>query len=302
MHKKFVLLTLLFINIFLIGCQSLTTISTTETITTTSTTISETTTTMDACLGTYSDYDKDQLDYQLVFQDEFNKDAGVPSILKWKYQVGGGGWGNDELQYYTDGLNAEILNQNLVITARKETMEENQYTSARMNSVRSFLYGKFEVRAKFPNVIGVWPAIWMMPQGSYYGPWPKSGEIDIMEHVGWEPDKIHFSIHTERFYFKINTQKTKTVTIPDVDTMFHNYQIEWLPDRIIFSVDDVVYFEYVPTDYLACPTSEEWPFSKPFYLILNLAIGGWGKTPLSTFTEESLVIDYVRVYQATNLF
>jgi len=123
-----------------------------------------------------------------------------------------------------------------------------------------------------------------------------------MEHVGTDMNRVHFSIHTERYYFKIGTQKTYVTTIPNVSTEFHNYQLEWLPDKLIFSVDDHVYFTYDPTNYVACPTYKEWPYNKSFYLILNLAIGGWGGTPYSGFEEEDLVIDYVRIYQADNLF
>jgi len=306
MKKLLIFSTLLLSSILVLACDqasttSLTTSATTTSVTTT-TTETTTTTTSSLCKASYHDYDEETLDYQLVFYDEFDKESGTPSILKWKYQVGDGGWGNDELQYYTDGANASIINYNLVISARKEAMGSSEYTSARMNSVRSFQYGKIEVKAILPQGSGTWPAIWMMPQSSVYGSWPNSGEIDIMEHVGTDMNRIHFSIHTEKYYFKIGTQKTYVTTIQSVAEMYHVYAIEWLPDKIKFMVDDHVYFTYDPNVYASCPTSEEWPFDKPFYLILNIAIGGWGGTPYEGFEEETMTIDYVRVYQATNLF
>ncbi len=305
MIKKIcVIFFLAILNFAFIACDEVvqTTSSSLETIT--DTTILETisTTTSESCKTFNASYDYESLNYQLVFYDEFDKESGTPSILKWKYQVGDGGWGNNELQYYTDGLNARIENYNLIITARKEEMGDSAYTSARMNSVRSFTYGKFEVKAMLPEGSGTWPAIWLMPQASVYGSWPLSGEIDMMEHVGTDQNKVHFSVHTERYYFKINTQKTFVTTISSVSEMYHVYSIEWLPDKIIFSVDEHVYFTYNPNDYVSCPTSAEWPFDRPFYLIMNIAIGGWGGTPYDGFVEEEMLIDYVRVYQATNLF
>lgn len=259
-------------------------------------------TTTSSCKASNMSYLYDDLDYQLVFYDEFDKETGTLSTLKWKYQTGDGGWGNNELQYYTDGANSLINQGKLLITARLEAMGDSLYTSARINSVRSFLYGKFEISAKLPQGSGTWPALWLMPERSVYGGWPNSGEIDIMEHVGTDMNRIHFSVHTERYYFKNGTQKTFVTTIPSVASEYHTYGLEWLPDQLIFSVDDVVYFTYDPKDYVSCPDSSEWPFDKSFYLIMNVAIGGWGGTPYSGFESESMSIDYVRVYQATNLF
>ncbi|MBU0997478.1 MAG: glycoside hydrolase family 16 protein [Firmicutes bacterium] len=296
------------ISLTVLSCdQSVTTTTTLTSLTTlsettTTTTETSTTTTLTTCSASYSDYDYESLNYELVFFDEFDKETGTPNLIKWKYQTGDGGWGNDELQYYTDSGNATILNGNLVIAAKKESKGDSLYTSARMNSGRSFLYGKFLVRAMLPQGSGTWPAIWMMPNSSVYGNWPSSGEIDIMEHVGTDMNRVHFSIHTERYYFKIGTQKTAITTIPNVSTEFHDYQVEWLPDKLIFSVDGQVYFTYDPTNYVSCPTYKEWPYDKSFYLILNLAIGGWGGTPYAGFVQEELVIDYVRIYQADNLF
>lgn len=281
-----------------------TTTSLSETTTTTATTTatSATTTTSRPCKAKDFVYDYDALDYQLIWFDEFNSTTSTsPSILKWTYQTGGGGWGNNELQYYTAGQNASVGDGLLTISARKETIEENEYTSTRMNSGQSWTYVKLQVLAKLPQGAGTWPAIWMMPSHSAYGAWPNSGEIDIMEHVGTTMNRVHFSVHTERFNHKIGTQKTFVTTVTGVSTDFHLYEVEWLPDQIHFSVDGVRKWTYRATDYVACPTEEEWPFDKPFHLILNVAIGGWGGTPYAGFEEETMQIDYVRVYQATQL-
>lgn len=287
-----------------------TTTTTTETIPpttsteppTTTTLPSTTTTTSRLCKAKDFDYVYDSLNYDLIWFDEFNSTTSTtPSILKWTYQTGGGGWGNNELQYYTNGQNASVGNGLLTISARKETIQENEYTSARMNSAQSWTYVKIEVRAKLPQGSGTWPAIWMMPTHAAYGNWPNSGEIDIMEHVGTAMNRVHFSVHTERFNHKIGTQKTSVTTIPGVSTGFHLYEVEWLPDMIHFSVDGVRKWTYKATDFVSCPTEKEWPFDKPFHLILNVAIGGWGGTPYPGFEEETMEIDYVRVYQATQL-
>lgn len=301
MKKTLIFFVSLLLVLFLCSCNEVDS-STSSSLLTTETTDDSSDETTNSCLATNFIYDDEALTYHLVFADEFDRDNGTPSTNKWKYQIGAGGWGNDELQYYTDGRNSIIQDGKLVITAKKEEMGSASYTSSRMNSVQSFLYGKFEIKAKLPSGSGTWPAIWMMPESSVYGDWPNSGEIDIMEHVGTDPNRIHFSVHTERYYFKKNTQKTMVTTIPAVSDSFHIYQLEWLPDQLRFSVDDIVYFVYRPTDYVSCPTSSEWPFNKRFYLILNIAMGGWGGTPYEGFSEETMEIDYVRVYQADNLF
>ncbi|MGD9909221.1 MAG: family 16 glycosylhydrolase [Candidatus Izemoplasmatales bacterium] len=302
MKKTMILGVFILLSVMFVACDEVVTTTSSSLSESTTTTLSEVTTETDSCKATNMSYDYNSLNYNLVFADEFDKETGTPSINKWRYQTGDGGWGNNELQYYTDGNNSIIENYEMVITARKEDMGDSHYTSSRMNSIKSFLYGKFEIKAKLPAGSGTWPAIWMMPSASMYGGWPNSGEIDIMEHVGTDMNKIHFSVHTEKYYFKINTQKTFVATIPNVSTTYHVYGLEWLPDKLIFSVDGTQYFTYTPTDYVACPTSAEWPFDRPFYLILNIALGGWGGTPYTGFEEESMYIDYVRVYQADNLF
>jgi beta-glucanase (GH16 family) len=311
--KKLLLALIAALAATLFACDaavaSTTTTTTTPTTTTTTTTLPETTTTATPstttsrpCKAKGFEYDPDALSYDLIWFDEFNSTTStVPSILKWTYQTGGGGWGNDELQYYTNGQNSSVGDGLLTISARKETVETNEYSSSRMNSAQSWTYVKIQVRAKLPQGAGTWPAIWMMPQHSAYGNWPNSGEIDIMEHVGTAMNRVHFSVHTERFNHKIGTQKTFVTTVSSVASEFHVYEVEWLPDKIHFLVDGIRKWTYQPTDYVSCPTEEEWPFDKPFYLLLNVAIGGWGGTPYAGFAEETMEIDYVRVYQATQL-
>jgi beta-glucanase (GH16 family) len=302
--RKCLLFLLVLLSGLLSACgmeTTTTTLSTTEP-TTLNTTTTTTTTTERLCKAVGFEYDYETLNYQLLWFDEFNSTTSdKPSILKWTYQTGGGGWGNNELQYYTQGLNSSVGDGLMTITAKKETVGDNEYTSSRMNSAQNWLYVKIEVRAKLPQGAGTWPAIWMMPQHSAYGNWPNSGEIDIMEHVGTSMKRVHFSIHSERYNHKIGTQKTFVTTVPGVSTDFHVYGVEWLPDKINFTVDGVLKWTYNPSQFVACPTAKEWPFDKPFHLILNIAVGGWGGTPYSGFVSESMQFDYVRVYQATEL-
>lgn len=318
--KRILLVFLVCFTFALQACMSTLSLTTTTEPTTTSSAFSSfsthsstttapfstTTTTTNLCKATPYVYDINALNYELVWFDEFNSTTATqPSIIKWRYQTGGGGWGNNELQYYTDPslnsnhTNARVGDGHLYITAKRETIGTNEFTSARMNSNVNWLYGKIEVRAILPSGSGTWPAIWMMPKDSIYGNWPNSGEIDIMEHVGTSMNRVHFSIHSERYNHKIGTQKTFVTTIPNVSSEFHLYQVEWLPDQIRFSVDHVLYYTYRPTDYVSCPTAKEWPFDRPFHLILNVAIGGWGGTPSANFQEASMIIDYVRVYQSS---
>ncbi len=250
-------------------------------------------------------YDYNNMDYRLVWSDEFDYE-GAPDETKWNYNVGGNGWGNQELQYYTDEGNAWVENGSLIIELRKEAMGNNEYTSARLVSQDKgeWLYGKIEVRAKLPTGLGTWPAIWMMPADSVYGTWPKSGEIDIMEHVGYDQGKVHATIHTSSYYHGKNTQKGGTISVADCSEEFHVYSVEWLPDKLIFSVDGKEYFTFNPSSYVTYPTYEEWPFDKEMYLILNIAFGGsWGGQRGIDESLESarMEIDYVRVYQSPQI-
>lgn len=250
-------------------------------------------------------YDEDNMDYRLVWSDEFDYE-GSPDETKWDYNVGGSGWGNNELQYYTNQDNAWVEDGKLIIELRKEEMNGNDYTSARMvtKGKGDWTYGKIEVCAKVPSGLGTWPAIWMMPSDSEYGNWPASGEIDIMEHVGYDQGTIHSTIHTDAYNHNKNTQKGGSLSVPDCSEEFHVYLLEWLPDKMIFSVDGEEIFTYRPTDYTANPTYSQWPFDKSMYLILNVAFGGnWGGSRGIDEELESarMEVDYVRVYQSTQI-
>ncbi len=232
-----------------------------------------------------------------VWQDEFNSGTS-PDAAKWIFETGGSGWGNNELQYYTNGDNAEVTGGNLVITAKKENVSGREYTSARMitKGKGDWLYGRFEIRAKLPKGRGTWPAIWMLPGDNAYGTWPASGEIDIMEHVGYDPDKIHCSIHTSAYNHTMGTQKTATRTVPGATDDFHVYRVDWTPYAVRGYVDGDRYFEFVNgnTGYTT------WPFNKKFYMILNIAVGGnWGGAQGidNAAFPTSMLVDYVRVYK-----
>jgi beta-glucanase (GH16 family) len=251
------------------------------------------------------EYDYDNLNYELVWSDEFDYE-GLPDDTKWSYDVGGSGWGNHELQYYTEGENAYVKDGNLIIEARKEKYEGMEYTSSRLitKGKGDWLYGKIEVLAKLPDGLGTWPAIWMLPTDWEYGSWPASGEIDIMEHVGYNQGTVHASVHTQSYYHKINTQKTATEYVEDVSEAFHIYMVEWLPDRVMAYIDGELYFTFAPNDYKSKPTFKEWPFDKKLHLLLNIAVGGdWGGAQGvdETIYPRQMLIDYVRVYQSKEI-
>lgn len=236
--------------------------------------------------------------WALVWGDEFNY-TGLPDPAKWSYDVGGSGWGNNELQYYTENRaeNAKVEGGNLVIVARKESYGNSNYTSARLVSrgKGDWLYGRIEVRAKLPVGKGTWPAIWMLPTDWAYGNWPNSGEIDIMEHVGYDPGRVHGTVHTKAYNHSIGTQKGGNLVIPDAQSAFHNYAIEWNADTIMFFIDSQKYFMFTRGADWA-----EWPFDKRFHLLLNLAVGGnWGGAQGvdDTIFPATFLVDYVRVYK-----
>jgi beta-glucanase (GH16 family) len=232
-----------------------------------------------------------------VWEDNFNSGSAVDGS-KWTFETGGNGWGNNELQYYTPGTNTTVSGGNLVLTAKKETVSGNQYTSTRMvtKGKGDWLYGRFEVRAQLPKGKGTWPAIWMLPSDNAYGTWPASGEIDIMEHVGYDLDNIHSSVHTSAYNHTRGTQKTAAKIIPGATNDFHIYRVDWTPYAIRGFIDGVQYFEF-KNENTGFTT---WPFNKKFHLILNLAVGGnWGGAQgvdNSAF-PTSMVIDYVKVYK-----
>ena len=243
-------------------------------------------------------------DYQPVWCDEFNYE-GLPDTTKWAYNTGGDGFGNNELQYYTnaDPDNAYVSDGTLKITALLESYNTNDYTSARLVSkyYGEWTYGKIQVRAKLPSGVGTWPAIWMMPTNSVYGGWPYSGEIDIMEHVGKDPNYVHTTIHTGAYNHSLGTQIGYSLAGTDWESEFHVYEIEWSPGHIETFVDGVSMgiFGFNPLANPTVKVTDAWPFDIDFYLILNLAIGGFwgGPTVDDTIFPQSLEVDYVRVYQ-----
>lgn len=239
--------------------------------------------------------------WQLVWSDEFDHGA-APDPKKWDYDVGGGGWGNRELQFYTKAReeNARVEDGHLVIEARREKWEGKEYTSARLvtKGRADWTYGRFEIRAKLPAGRGTWPAIWMLPTNWDLGNkgWPDVGEIDIMEHVGYDPGVVHASTHSQKHQWRINTQRTATVPVPDFATAFHTYVMEWDAEEIRIGIDDHFYFSSKKEggDWTS------WPFFRPFHLVLNLAVGGdWGgaKGVDETIFPRRMEVDYVRVYR-----
>jgi beta-glucanase (GH16 family) len=239
-----------------------------------------------------------QTQKKLVWSDEFNY-SGLPDSSKWNYDIGGHGWGNNELQYYTSKKlsNARVENGNLIIEAHKEKMENRDYTSARLvtKGKGDWTYGRIDVRAKLPKGVGTWPAIWMLASN---GPlkWPDDGEIDIMEHVGYDQGVVHASVHCKKYYHSIGTQKTAKTAVPDCSETFHVYSLDWNAETITVLIDDKPYFTFKNehTDVTA------WPFNKPFHLLLNVAVGGnWGgqKGVDASVYPVKMEVDYVRVYQ-----
>jgi beta-glucanase (GH16 family) len=234
--------------------------------------------------------------WTLVFSDEFET-AGSLDPAKWGYEIGY--IANDEKQYYTSrSENVRIEGGLLVIEARKEDYQGYAYTSARVNTHGrfEFLYGRAEVRAKLPAGRGAWPAIWMLGANIAQVGWPACGEIDVMENVGFDPLRIHASVNTAAYNHTIGTQKTASVTITNPADDFHVYAMEWHADRIEVSVDGERYFTFRNEG----TGSRTWPFDKPHYLLLNLAIGGnWGGQQGidDALFPKRYLVDYVRVYR-----
>lgn len=235
-----------------------------------------------------------------VWQDEFDKD-GLPDAQKWGYDIGGNGWGNNEKQFYTkDTKNARVENGNLIIEVHKEKHNNNDYTSARLTSKGKgdFLYGRFEIKAKLPKGRGTWPAAWMLATEQTYGTkyWPDNGEIDIIEHVGYDQNRVHGNVHTKAFNHVIGTNKGNNILVEGVSDGFHVYACEWLPDKISIEIDGNKYFTFNRIEGW-----EQWPYDKKFHLLLNVAIGGnWGgqKGIDDTIFPLRMEVDYVRIFQA----
>ncbi|MCF8359205.1 MAG: glycoside hydrolase family 16 protein [Prolixibacteraceae bacterium] len=239
--------------------------------------------------------------YKLVWSDEFDY-YGLPDSSKWSYDTVGNawGWGNHELQYYTVEReeNARVSDGTLKIAARKEPFNGFGYTSARLitKGKGDWLYGRFEISAKLPDGRGLWPAIWMLSTDWEYGGWPESGEIDIMENVGYDPHTIVASVHTQSYNHKNGTQRNNTLEVPDNREKFHLYALEWDSVSINAFVDDSLYFTFTKESN----NPNVWPFNKRFHLLLNVAVGGdWGGAHgvNDSIFPASMEVDYVRVYQ-----
>lgn len=242
----------------------------------------------------------------LVWSDEFNgPDGSLPDPAKWLRVNGGSGFGNDELQYYTGRtVNAHQEKGNLVITARKETFTgpdhvSRKYTSARLETRGLFApqYGRIEARIKLPSGMGIWPAFWMLGDNYSTAEWPACGEIDIMEQVGYEPSTVHGSLHAEGYSGQ--NPLTGVYTLPGharFSDDFHRFAVEWEPGEIRFYVDDIL---FATQNARNIPPRSRWAFDHPFFLLLNVAVGGhWPGSPdITTAFPVRMLVDYVRVYR-----
>ena len=231
------------------------------------------------------------------FSDEFNYN-GTPDTSKWGYDLGGGGWGNQELETYTDlPKNVYVSNGLLHITALKESLGSALYSSARMVSKNtgSLLYGRIEAYAKLPaSPKGSWPAIWMLPNKYVYGNWPNSGEIDIMEQVSFDPLNVHFSLHNSVNYG--GNSHTETTMIATDTSAFHKYRVDWTPYAVRGYYDDLLIFTFINPG----TGSNQWPFDQPFHLLMNIAIGGsWGGSQGvdGQVCPATMEVDYVHFYK-----
>lgn len=250
--------------------------------------------------GPQTSDDKNQgSQWNLVWQDEF--DTSQIDVTKWNFEIGARGWGNDELEFYTNRReNAYIENGQLVIEARNDDYQGNAYTSARMTTKNKgdWRYGRIEVRARLPRGQGLWPAIWMMPTDSYYGGWAASGEIDIMELLGNDENTVYGTIHYGGSS-PANVHSGAEYRLsqaPNFADGFHTFALEWDSTKISWFVDDSLYEEQ-STWYTASHAFPA-PFDKRFYLILNVAVGGkWpGYPEASTTFPQKMKVDYIRVY------
>lgn len=236
--------------------------------------------------------------WALEWQDEFNGARGTaPDSTKWGYDIGTG-WGNQQLEFDTDlPRNASMDGEgNLAITAYEESYENRAYTSARIVSRDKFepTYGKYEARIKMPTGQGMWPAFWLLGADIARVGWPQCGEIDIMEYRGQEPHVIQGTVHGPGYSGSAGIDKSMTIQGDRFDENFHIFSVEWRPESIRWYMDNTLYHEVEPEDLPG-----KWVFDHPYYLILNLAVGGSyvGAPDSTTVFPQSLLVDYVRVYK-----
>ncbi|WP_164545769.1 glycoside hydrolase family 16 protein [Paenibacillus albus] len=237
----------------------------------------------------------------------WNEDFEGPDIdlSRWDYDIGGHGWGNNERQYYTkEARNAYIKDSKLIIKAIQEEYEGSPYTSAKLvtRGKADWLYGRFEIRAKLPSGQGIWPAFWMLPTDpQLYGNWPSSGEIDMMEMVGKEPNRVHGTLHMGNPH--IYKGGSFALAEGNFADHFHIFTLDWTPEQIRWYIDGELYHKssewYSRETEFAEPTPYPAPFNQPFYLMLNLAVGGYwpGSPDESTVLPQMLEVDYIRIYQ-----
>ncbi len=251
--------------------------------------------------------------YTLVWEDNFDG-TGKPDASKWGYEKGF--IRNAEMQYYTDNeKNVRMENGVLILEALKEEIVNDRYvsdddpswiknrktakyTSASITTRKlvSWKYGKIEVKAKLPKGRGMWPAIWMLGDNIKKVGWPECGEIDIMEHVGYDPNRIHGTVHTKAFNHRLKTQVGKSTMVNGIYNDFHVYSVTWTPKKIKISVDDNVYMTFDNEN----KTTAEWPFDQKFFMILNVAVGGgWGgqKGIDDSIFPQRMEVDYVKIYE-----
>jgi len=240
--------------------------------------------------------------WRLVWSDEFDGAAGqAPDWTKWTAEIGAGGWGNDELQYYTDRAANVALDGagHLEIVARAEAFGGSAYTSARLISRDHFqrAYGRFEARLKLPSGQGMWPAFWLLGGNYESAIWPECGEIDIMEQKGQAPEVIYGSLHGPGYSGGGSLTGAHVVTGEHPVSSFHLYAVEWRPGRVDWFVDGVAYFTMTAADVAEWG---RWVYDHPFFLILNVAVGGGFVGPPNGATSfpQKMVVDYVRVYEA----
>ncbi len=227
----------------------------------------------------------------LVWSDEFDG-TGAPNSAYWNYDLGAGGWGNNEVQSYTNSTtNVRQENGNLIIEAIKSG---NNWTSGRIKTQgkKGFTYGKIVYRAKLPSGVGTWPALWMLGESITSAGWPACGEIDVMEHVGKNQNVVQSALHTPSSFG--NTQNKGSKTVSTVSTEFHEYAVSWNAERMIFSIDDIPFYTYKPTN----KTAATWPFNANQFIIINIAMGGNFGGPIdAAVTSAKMEVDYVRVYE-----
>ena len=237
---------------------------------------------------------------QLVWSDEFDGDA--LSTDNWAFETGANGWGNNELQDYRANDNVEVSNGTLKIIAKNEKSGSANYTSTRLNSKNTFRYGRMEIRAKLPEHKGngIWPALWMLGSDIQTVGWPTCGEIDIMEYVSFDPNNVHFSIHSAANNHTNGTQITSgRVELETVEEEFHNFGILWTDQYLKFYIDDI---DNIKLSFSRPKVAnlENWPFSSYFFFLMNIAVGGnWGglEGVDTTIFPATMEVDYVRVYQ-----